>query len=406
MFYNGIDINIINPDKFNNGDVVRIKGGLSEGEIFTVKEKTDEFFPIKNNNYEEIYHVNSDERPYGLTMRSGNLELIRRNVPYNYNEYMESVINGYDVTNEPMFRVGDVINIGDSETLYSIEECIEVESDFHKEWKYKLSDTNLGYTSYIPGLISESDITFRWHDNDLEKMFNESSDFNLPAWRGEIYNFFMFFDRYQRVSLEPDAAVNYHEMEEFKNHTIPPIRMWHILRSHSIFARVNDVIKSKENSHIIAEKINIDIVDVIRFSKDFQDKIISRNTTNTTYGNELKDLMIPKFTKEEEIFANIIDRLDTSNKGIKDHYPYKLTNLQIMDAIREAYNNARKIGKKKINTSNNSSDENPDASYKGKQLYEGYSGKYNLVIQFIYNFDYDFVETAYPVRMNNNVKKH
>ena len=319
---------------------------------------------------------------------------------------MESVINGYDVTNEPMFRVGDVINIGDSETLYSIEECIEVESDFHKEWKYKLSDTNLGYTSYIPGLISESDITFRWHDNDLEKMFNESSDFNLPSWRGEIYNFFMFFDRYQRVSLEPDAAVNYHEMEEFKNHTIPPIRMWHILRSHSIFARVNDVIKSKENTHIIAEKINIDIVDVIRFSKDFQDKIISRNTTNTTYGNKLKDLMIPKFTKEEEIFANIIDRLDTSNKGIKDHYPYKLTNLQIMDAIREAYSNARKIGKKKINTSNNSSDENPDASYKGKQLYEGYSGKYNLVIQFIYNFDYDFVETAYPVRMNNNVKKH
>ena len=81
MFYNGIDINIINPDKFNNGDVVRIKGGLSEGEIFTVKEKTDEFFPIKDNNYEEIYHVNSDERPYGLIMRSGNLELIRRNVP-------------------------------------------------------------------------------------------------------------------------------------------------------------------------------------------------------------------------------------------------------------------------------------------------------------------------------------
>ncbi len=77
-----------------------------------------------------------------------------------------------------------------------------------------------------------------------------------------------------------------------------------------------------------------------------------------------------------------------------------------MDAVREAYGNARKIGSKVINVSGSPTDEDPDAPYIGKQEYERYSKRYDLIIRFMYNFDYNFIETAYPLRMNNNTKKH
>lgn len=41
----------------------------------------------------------------------------------------------------------------------------------------------------------------------------------------------------------------------------------------------------------------------------------------------------------------------------------------------------------------------------GSTLYEGYSPKYKLTIHFLYNFDLNLIETAYPVIMNDNIQQ-
>lgn len=42
----------------------------------------------------------------------------------------------------------------------------------------------------------------------------------------------------------------------------------------------------------------------------------------------------------------------------------------------------------------------------GVMKYERESVTYGVVIEFWYNFDLNIIETAYPLRMNNNAKKH
>ncbi len=206
---------------------------------------------------------------------------------------------------KPKFKAGDVVedtyDVGQSLSypVYVIKESIAINNgDTFVGYKYNVAPIDSLDESII---VNEDALHFWYSDANLEKYFKESTHQNgLPAWRGELYNFFMFFRKADRISLEPDAAVNEHEMEEFKDHTIPPIRMQHILRSHSIFARVYDVIKPAENKKIIANKINIDIVDVKDFASDFNDKIKSRNATNATYGKKLRDETIPDFTNEEK----------------------------------------------------------------------------------------------------------
>ena len=92
--------------------------------------------------------------------------------------------------------------------------------------------------------------------------------------------------------------------------------------------------------------------------------------------------------------------------------PAQMTNLQIMEAVKQAYHTARKISPRKLQAvydrrkGRDFGEECGEMSYpvKGKILYEG-NAKNGMVVQFWYNFDLDLIEEAYPVRMNN-VKKN
>ena len=123
-------------------------------------------------------------------------------------------------------------------------------------------------------------------------------------------------------------------------------------------------------------------------------KINARNLNDTDLDSKNR-----KFTTLEYQFISEINKFDK-----KDIYPLDMTNLQIMGAIKEAYKSAHRAGNLKIkfDTKDDSSLAAPD---KGKRLYEGYSSKYNLIIQFWYNFDLGIIETAYPVTSDRS-KKH
>lgn len=307
-------------------------------------------------------------------------------------------------------KVGDVVTFRSGLPIgqYAISSIIEMGygEELHH---YELIPINNGSLSTDESCIcGRLLLEFQYHDTQWEEYITESVGNGLPPWRGDLYNFFMFYIDPDAINLEKGDVLDSELVKKYKDHTLPPIRMMHIMKAHTIFGRSKVVLDSEDNRKIIAKNLDIEMRDLLYMMMKFNDKIKARNLNDVgpDFRSKIDIKSIPNFTKQEREFARQIDALDKSKGHMKDHYPYELTNLQIMEAIKEAYKNARKIGSKKINISNNPTDMDPDAPYIGKQLYEGYSKKYDLVIQFWYNFDYNFIESAWPVRMNNNAKKY
>ena len=70
-----------------------------------------------------------------------------------------------------------------------------------------------------------------------------------------------------------------------------------------------------------------------------------------------------------------------------------------MHSIKEAYSTAKRVSIRSLEMSRKSLlDEKEYVPVNGRILYEGVSDTYGLVIHFIYDFDLNLVETAYPVR--------
>ena len=105
------------------------------------------------------------------------------------------------------------------------------------------------------------------------------------------------------------------------------------------------------------------------------------------------------FTEDEWKFYAAFSAIDR-----KDLWRMDMTNKDIMRAIKDAYEDANKerISRQDDNNGNEYGLPAPD---KGKAIYRGESKEHGT-IEFWYNRDLDIIETAYPIRTNNNSKKH
>lgn len=311
---------------------------------------------------------------------------------------------------EPKFEVGDVVNITDHpDNAYVIKESILVNTGESAIYMYEVNLLN-GDEDRITRCI-ESSLTLQYHDLSYEKYFSESYRHrSLPQWRGELYNFYICY-----LNIDAHGKLDKATVDEYENHTIPPKRMEHILRSHSIYDRIWDVVLNDGNSRWssnreqIRRNLGIDDDELDHIAYSIRDKINARNKNDLNPANLKKaDIRNPDFTDQEYRFIDEIDKLDISKGNLKDHFPVTMTNLQIMDAIKEVYMSKEliRVGSKQIcDSKNKRADEDLDAPRLGKIHYRGHSDKYDIDIEFLYNFDYNFIETAYPIRMNNNSKK-
>ena len=309
---------------------------------------------------------------------------------------------------KPKFEVGDVVTIPEASPgkTYVIKEAI----DFGPS-------TGIVYEMFAPDnteriiQFAESALEFQYHDVSWEYHLTEGTRIynDLPDWRGELYNMYACY-----ADIATHGAINKSVAKEYENCTLPPSRMFHVMRSHDIYNRIFDVIVNNlaerrlSNREFMCKRLNVDDDELTQISGSVMDKLNAMNLEDMNPENLKKaSKRNPGFTETESRFVALIDILDVSKKKFKDHYPVTMTALQIMDAIKEAYNHAHRQGELKIQKDKNpEKGENLDAPHKGKRKYQGESRKYGLTIEFWYNLDYDFIETAYPLRMNNNAKKH
>lgn len=345
---------------------------------------------------------------------------------YEYN--LEQKINGSDYFNEraakedakePKFKVGDIVedtrNVGQSLSypVYIIKESITLfDGDMQTGYSYEAAPINSPDESII---INEEGLSYQYHDSNWEVYFQILTEGTrqrkLPKWRGELYNLYACY-----IDVDTHGALDRATIREYEDHTIPPLRMEHILNGHSIYSRIWDVVlhsgnaRYRNNREEIKRNLKIDDLELDEIADSVRRKINARNKNDLNSKNmKIANKAHPDFTEKEYQFIYEIDRLDISKGILKDHFPAYMTNLQIMDAIKEVYESRdlkRIDGKQICSNKKEGAEEDLDAPQLGKVHYQGYSSRHDLYIEFLYNFDYNFIETAYPLRMNNNVKKH
>ena len=200
-------------------------------------------------------------------------------------------------------------------------------------------------------------------DYYLEKYYGESVRNNLPKWKGELYSYYKIKDiRSLRSEYE-------------NNHTLPLNRMKRIIKRHSLKERIDIVCRefgeSVKRDLAIRSNLRFDsIVDSINYRLNIINGIIPYTSS--------KDIL---FTSDELKLISRIDYYDKygrQNDSV-NHFPYYMSDLEIMKSIREAYMNAEKTS----------------GYIYGHRLYEG---KYkNITIKFSYDFNNGYIITAFPV---------
>ncbi len=298
---------------------------------------------------------------------------------------------------EPKFKVGDVVSDYDFKN-YIVTEIREFDRGIDKRYEYVVLpfDYHDGNESIV---IKESDASFRYHDKTWEEYFTESVGNGLPAWRGGFYN---YFELCLELGYETND-LNRRACREYNEDTIPPACMQHILKDHSIHSRIDTVVNSNRNK--IMEVIGVDRDELSEMIISIKTKFKYKNRdgaeifltdNDKKYGNQ-------DYTSNELRLLGQIDKLDKDN----DHYPVYMTHYQIMQAIKEAYETARKTSGRRMHTEPDK--RNPEDGdilvNKGVVEYEGYSSTFDLTIRFMYNFDLNYIDTAFPVR-EKNVKKY
>lgn len=409
-------------NKFNIGDKVRVifeTAGVTgrEGIVTAIREDEVDvtnsipgafYFGV---GYEYHYQLKALDNGDSFKCEEKELELIpKTQEELNMELFKEA---GRLIDPRPKFQIGDVVMLTGGKRQYVIKESIiNLAADGHVVYEVAPLNNEDELYHYM-----ESALEFQYHDKNWESYYTESVRNGLPAWRGKIYNYYMFWN-VDRTGDKEKIFLDTRSMKPYENDTVPPTSMKHILESHSIYERINSVLYTSNNKGTNRAELRrifgLSDKELDTFRNDVCDVILARNQNNMTPGykknkkvgeNEQYD-----FTDSQLKFISEIDRLDCKEKDddekFKDHYPIKMTNLQIMDAIKEAYSNAKKIGKRKMEPMEDERTGDAVTPTKGKVLYEGESYTYKLIIQFWYNFDMNLIETAYPIRMNNNAKKH
>ncbi len=206
-------------------------------------------------------------------------------------------------------------------------------------------------------------------DYYLEKYYGESVRNNLPKWKGELYS-------YYKIEIDYDEP----DFDYKNNHTLPLNRMKHIIDGHSIRKRIDITCRDFESSLKNDLRIHSKTMfESIITSIKYKIRIINGIIYNTDLGNS--------FTKNK-LFSNVelklISRVDYYDKYGRqndsvDHFPYYMSDLEIMKSIREAYKTAEKTS----------------GYIQGHRVYKG---KYkNITIRFLYDFNNGYIVTAFPV---------
>lgn len=301
---------------------------------------------------------------------------------------------------ESKFKVGDVVNLIDNPSMYYVvTESILIDNDIFRRYQYEVSDIRTDDTF----VYDESSLELQYHDSNLEEYFTEGNrQYSLPAWHGEYYNPYALYQDPIDLRTEKNEKL----VAEYDNDTLPACRMAHILRDHSVYSRIQAMLVNsgtdykKSNVDKMVNDLNLqDELELKKLYGDVRRKIMEVNEDPATTIANSK--IIVQFTEPELRFVKLLDEIDP-----KDHWPVNMSNIMIMDAIRDAYDNAIKDGNRQYSSSGSKTSDKPAAPNKGKMQYKGTSTRHGLIIQFRYNFDFDIIETAYPIRTNNNSKKH
>lgn len=294
---------------------------------------------------------------------------------------------------KPKFRVGDVVTIPEAspDKIYVIKESIDIGSSNGIVYEIFAPDNTERIIQF-----AESSLEFQYHDVSWEYELTEGTNRGngLTSWRGKLYNFYMFYDRPDRHGkLDKD------QMKEYWDSTIPPEFMEHILKSHSVWDRMDAVFNSPENKQKLMSMFKMNDNQLQDIRDDIRDKITTINMNDVKPNAHGK---IIDFTKDELAFIDQVLMLD----DVKDHYPVQMSYLNIMRVIKEAYEYAYKTNDGiRMQPSLDRRTGETKRPVRGQRKYRGES-KYDMDIEFWYNFDLDIIETAYPLRMNNNANKH
>lgn len=309
------------------------------------------------------------------------------------------------------FKTGDIVNVTEadvhSDSVFVVREAVLMDIGVAMEYMYDVSPIDQDDEIYT---YKASSLEYLYHDSVWEKYFDEAAQNDLPAWRGELYNTEIFSHNY--ILSYRDS---WELIKEHNHDTIPPVYMEHILEWHSVFGRIDIVLDSTEDVKEIGKLFNINRKDLHDLQGSLREKIYRCNMSeiDPDYKKEINNKQKFRFTDSELALASEIDKRDIFNGEYNEHFPAQMTNLQIMEAIKQAYHAAHKISPRKLQVVYDRredryfGEEDGKMVYpvKGKILYEG-TAKNGMAIQFWYNFDLDLIEDAYPVRMNNGVKKN
>ena len=400
------------------GKIVRFRRGRYRGAIGTVKE---EYYGL-----DCFYCVVVTEGDADDDCHVVYLDDVEEAEP-NYDETDDEELLG-----SPSFKPGDVVAVaGNADILYAVSEVITVNTGETAKYMYEvvplaLDDAACAYEASL--------LEYQYHDAAWGEYFSDTAQRGLPAWRDEDgykwdYGYGddrpYHYEHYDR--LDDIYYCNYVHDDDYVRGTLPLHYMEYIWREYSIGGRIFAVFASHKNMREVMEKFNLkkqrityarwkdELYDII--SAIFQ-KIVNREEKErkSTEGmrEEKRDYKMKfqnkgpfQFTDLELAVAAEADRRDVAFGRRRNHFPLEMSRAQMKQAIREAYSNAHKVGKRKIQ-------KRYDARYggwdmegtvKGASLYEGESETYGLVIRFWYNFDMDLIEIAYPVMRNGDVGK-
>lgn len=386
---------MVYKNKFQIGDQVKSSYGENKsGQIKCIIET------CYNKNIGYQYLIQNENNKYFIE-RENAIKLIKReDVDDPSFDKVRAVAEACGYKSD--LKVGDIVSFRNGLIeQYVISAITEMDhgEDLHRYELIHLSNNDLSTDKacFCGRLLLE----FQYHDPKWEEYFTEGTRQNgLPAWRGELYNLYELYTDFD----EPKIGFT-NEANDYYNDTIPPKYMEHILDRHTIYGRIGIVLSSVENKNIIMSKLKLNDEKIRVLWKSIREKNKKRNGVGYNQGDNIR------FTLDETKLIEQIDLLDTESVGNGekhhvDHFKIELRNIDIMKMIKQAYHSAQRVSSRETKqTSKDRRTEDVNPQNLGKVDYEGIT-KDGTIIRFTYDFDVNVIDTAYPLRMNNNVKKH
>lgn len=399
--------------KYHVGDKVMITIESLLGLEGVIIKILDRRFKENPNGSKFMIYVESTNSTY--SMHALQFELINheedeKNETGYYSEAAQEILS-----KQPLYRPGDVVHVENDigGRFYVIEEATLVQQTIrgglYPMYYYKMNKLDDGRENFKPEtcMCEEAGLEFQYHDTQWEKYFTEGNrQDGLPAWRGELYNLFACYLDFN----DKDGLFDSSEVKEHENDTIPVQFMEHIIKKHSVYGMIKRVLGNRcttESAAKIREMFKLSSSELIDIMTSMLNELDAINATGADrkYHNRCKNSNL--FEDNEWDVLLQIDKLDIVGGNHVDHYPATMTNLQIMDAIKEAYESAHKEGAIEIGSGRDLRTGENITEVEGHQEYVGRSVTHDMTICFLYSRDMNLITTAYPTSnyIDHNAKK-